>query len=584
MRKYLRKAVAAALEPDQQGGGTPNGFQPQVGYYPEQQYYGSPQQYHGAPQQYHGSLQHYYGSPQHYPGNPQQYPGNPQQYPGNPHQYPGNPQHYPASPPHYTASPQQYQGSQQHLARRPVGQSQSPPQVPSRPPPRSQVLERDTQSPGRSNSSTPNAWLQPQSTSELALVQATSELALVPANPSVSSVPDTALTPATISHEASRTDSASSYRSPGTVPKLKGVESPTVHEPAVEDDTPQSMPEASDGRPPKPKVLCLDGGGVRGYSEIIMLEYLMQQLNGQRGFDLEPWQEFDMIVGTSTGGLLAIMLGRLKMSVAQCKQAYADLMGQVFEKTRAEWNKAGKAKDLWQVRGKFSAAALEKGICDLLESKDVDVNELLWERNPGPKACKVVVCAVDQTSGAEYIRTYKNTKRTNDLLSHCKIWQAARATSAASTFFDPIEIGPDGRIFADGGLRNNNPIEAAYSEARDMFPDSKDDLIFVTLGTGVEVPIADMNANLQVFVDVMKNIVTETEHTYQRFYDNHPEMVQDRLHRFNVPQGLATVGLEEHARRRDVVNFTLSYCKRSDAADAFRRCAESLESNSTPES
>ena len=50
------------------------------------------------------------------------------------------------------------------------------------------------------------------------------------------------------------------------------------------------------------KILSLDGGGVRGLSIITIVKYIMKNLNRERGFDLDPWEEFDMIGGTSTGG------------------------------------------------------------------------------------------------------------------------------------------------------------------------------------------------------------------------------------------------------------------------------------------
>ena len=67
------------------------------------------------------------------------------------------------------------------------------------------------------------------------------------------------------------------------------------------------------------RILALDGGGVRGLSEVLILKFLMlrlrheeQKKTKQRLPDLpSPWKYFDLICGTSTGGLLAlIMLGR----------------------------------------------------------------------------------------------------------------------------------------------------------------------------------------------------------------------------------------------------------------------------------
>jgi patatin-like phospholipase/acyl hydrolase len=70
------------------------------------------------------------------------------------------------------------------------------------------------------------------------------------------------------------------------------------------------------------RILSLDGGGVRGISSLYMLKELMAQIRRQRRVenpnmmpvsDVRPCEVFDLICGTSTGGLIAIMLGRLEM-------------------------------------------------------------------------------------------------------------------------------------------------------------------------------------------------------------------------------------------------------------------------------
>ena len=50
------------------------------------------------------------------------------------------------------------------------------------------------------------------------------------------------------------------------------------------------------------KVLSLGGGGVRELSEVLILQNIMSLLSFERRIDVEPWQDFDMICGTSTGG------------------------------------------------------------------------------------------------------------------------------------------------------------------------------------------------------------------------------------------------------------------------------------------
>ena len=69
--------------------------------------------------------------------------------------------------------------------------------------------------------------------------------------------------------------------------------------------------------------------------------------------------------------------------------------------------------------------------------------------------------------------------------NRCAIWEAGRATSAAPTFFKPIEISipKPGGTFVDGGLAHNNPAELALSEAEKIWPKAKR-FCLVSVGTG----------------------------------------------------------------------------------------------------
>ena len=51
-----------------------------------------------------------------------------------------------------------------------------------------------------------------------------------------------------------------------------------------------------------PALNYLDGGGIRGLASLIILKYLMQQINRQSTVPVKPCQYFDLIGGTSTGG------------------------------------------------------------------------------------------------------------------------------------------------------------------------------------------------------------------------------------------------------------------------------------------
>ena len=81
---------------------------------------------------------------------------------------------------------------------------------------------------------------------------------------------------------------------------------------------------------------------------------------------------------------------------------------------------------------------------------------------------------------------------------NCKIWEAARATSAASKFFDPIYIGM--QTYVDGATGHNNPVEEVLKEAKSIWGDLGARLqCLVSIGTG--------KADLKHFGDDLRQIV-----------------------------------------------------------------------------
>jgi patatin-like phospholipase/acyl hydrolase len=101
-----------------------------------------------------------------------------------------------------------------------------------------------------------------------------------------------------------------------------------------------------------PLVLTLDGGGIRGYTSLIILQRLMEEvavwetrLEAQekpsgharqvfKAEELQPCLYFDFMYGTSTGGLIATMLGRLRMTVPSCLEVYRKVGNELFGKKR----------------------------------------------------------------------------------------------------------------------------------------------------------------------------------------------------------------------------------------------------------
>lgn len=169
--------------------------------------------------------------------------------------------------------------------------------------------------------------------------------------------------------------------------------------------------------------------------------------------------------------LIAIMLGRLRMSLGDCERAYVDLSKQIITPKR---NKADPRRlfEFLRARGKFNHHALEQCVKYAMMNGGMDEDTLLHEFDEETnRPCKVFVCATRAASSAPTVmRSYEPENSNDTLLGVCKVWEAARATCAVSTFFDPVAIGPYKEAFVSGALRRNNPIREANKESLNMWP------------------------------------------------------------------------------------------------------------------
>lgn len=172
------------------------------------------------------------------------------------------------------------------------------------------------------------------------------------------------------------------------------------------------------------------------------------------------------------------------------------------------------------------------------------------------------------------MRSYKHPTAAEGLLNECTVWQACRATSAATTFFDPITIGKKGQRFIDGGLRCNNPVYKLQQEAATIWPDQ--DSLLISIGTG-EAPGTSFSGNILDIVKGLRAIVFETEDTANDFFNHHKDMVDDkRYYRFNVTHGLASIGLEEWNQISAIADATETYLDRGEAREKCEQCVNRM--------
>lgn len=127
------------------------------------------------------------------------------------------------------------------------------------------------------------------------------------------------------------------------------------------------------------------------------------------------------------------------------------------------------------------------------------------------------VCATSmQTADTVVLSSYHSSRRGSDLLDVTTIWQAARATSAATTFFDPIEFGDE--RFVDGATGANNPLPQIWTEATDKWREGPQWQLhqnihcIVSVGTGIP-SLTPFKDDLIGMGETLLKLATETQKT-----------------------------------------------------------------------
>jgi hypothetical protein len=165
-------------------------------------------------------------------------------------------------------------------------------------------------------------------------------------------------------------------------------------------------------------------------------------------------------------------------------------------------------------------------------------------------------------------RTYGVHKNNN---FNCKIWEAARATSAAPLFFKRIAIGEAGlqEEHVDAALRCNNRVNQVVEESGLVFGKERSIDCVVSIGTGQkDVTTFSRSTGLQRLlpthlIQVLKRLATESERSDEEAskpFNDLPGV----YHRLNVDHGLATVDLDEWERLAEVKTHTLSWLRKPD--------------------
>jgi Patatin-like phospholipase len=190
-----------------------------------------------------------------------------------------------------------------------------------------------------------------------------------------------------------------------------------------------------------------------------------------------------------------------------------------------------------------------------------------------------ILCATRiATSKPDIFRNYESRHPTAENYD-CRIWEAASATAAAPMFFRGVKFEATGETWCDGGLRRNNPINEALAEvARQSEWEGKQIGCILSLGCGISRTKA-ISSNLAVFLKGSMKIMTDAEDTAKVFANSALGKDLSRSHRyfrFNVPQGMEDLQLDEWKATERMKALTTEYLSHAGVGDSIEQCAKSL--------
>ncbi|HYV02384.1 MAG TPA: patatin-like phospholipase family protein, partial [Actinomycetota bacterium] len=239
------------------------------------------------------------------------------------------------------------------------------------------------------------------------------------------------------------------------------------------------------------RILSLDGGGMRGIIPARILVEL-ERLSGRPIAGL-----FDVLAGTSTGGMIALAStkpgpdGRPAMSAQDILETYVAYGPLVFPRVAfrpLRWNQVRASRPIVAQRfgamarpARYGNARFQSAGLEALLAK------LLGETTLADAMADVIVPSYDWKAGRPFV--FRSREAREGKAPNLPMSMVARATSAAPTYFAPLRLRIPGRelVLIDGGVVANNPASVAYFEALSAARSlgrNRPEVMMVSLGTG----------------------------------------------------------------------------------------------------
>ncbi len=356
-------------------------------------------------------------------------------------------------------------------------------------------------------------------------------------------------------------------------------------------------------------ILSIDGGGVRGFTSLLLLNELMRVVgmlereadpnavssayspwmdskpNDEKQLGYKPCHYFDYIGGTSTGGLSAIMLGRLRMSIGATMEVYQRLSAQVFERPSSRLKRS---------LGAHNSAARRESLRKIFGSlipeqpSPVEVRE---EFRSDPVRCKTIVCSIKSSQKKDFkepflFRSYDHGRKSSSpyernpgSASSFDICSVARATSAAPSYFKSVQL-LESRYY-DGAIDLNNPSWEVVNEVNLLNRGTGNSIhLLLSIGGGN----CKSNNSKDIFSDksLQRELNKISEHIDKKL-SMESERQNFSYYRLDVDNGLQDVSLNEWKPKKTgeitmkrIANAFRNYYQTEKVRRKIHDCAQTL--------
>lgn len=314
--------------------------------------------------------------------------------------------------------------------------------------------------------------------------------------------------------------------------------------------------------------MSIDGGGIRGIIPATILASIEERTG-------KPIAEmFDLIAGTSTGGLLTLgltkpnSLGKPEFTARQLCRLYEEQIPHVFRNPQSWWGNL--------LSPKYRADAFRQVLKNSLG--DCRLKDALTA---------VLIPCYDIENREPYI--FKS--QLASLRSQCDfpMRDVALAASATPTLFHPVPVGKSSQgrsiCLVDGGVFANNPAVSALSEIKSMPPGEGETFFMVSIGTGKSSrPLMAERVSRWGYVqwsrpmlELVMESLSESVHDQMRHLlpSNHDASYY-RL-QVNLPSQMSVaIDNADSAHMQALMHIAEEFCSQGQSAESLKKVCETL--------